>query len=154
MRELITRGGLSFMVLCLLLIPKLGVAQDVIEKRQKLMESNLEALKAIRVAEKEKDYKTIQVKAKEIVDNMDRVPDLFPKGSTSEKSHAHPAIWERWDEFRKDAAKTKTEAQALLKAAEAKDDAEVKVKVKAIGGMTSGACGECHVSFNKKRMKK
>jgi cytochrome c556 len=154
MRELIRLGSLTLMAICLVLVPKLGLAQDVIEKRQKLMESNLEALKAIRVAEKEKDYKTIQIKAKEITENMARVPDLFPKGSVSEKSDAHPAIWERWDEFRKDAAKTKTEAQALLKAAEAKDDAEVKAKVKSIGGMTSGACGECHLSFNQKRMKK
>lgn len=141
-------------VLFLILIPNFSLAQDVIEKRQKLMEANLEALKAVRVAEKEKDYKTIQIKAKDLVENMGKVPDLFPKGSVSAKSDAHPAIWEKWDEFAKSAAKTKAEAQALLKAAEAQDEAQVKAKVKSIGGMTSGACGQCHVSFNQKRMKK
>ena len=142
------------MALSLLLIPTLGLSQDVIEKRQKLMESNLDALKAVRAAEKEKDYSTLEVKAKEIMENMGKLLDLFPKDSISEKSDAHPAIWERWDEFSKHPGKVKAAAEALRKAAAAKDDAEIKVQVKAIGGLGSGACGGCHLSFNKKRMKK
>jgi cytochrome c556 len=153
MKELLGLSGMA-LVFVLLLIPNLGQAQDVIEKRQKLMESNIDALKAIRAAEKEKDYNTIQAKAKEISGNMSRVADLFPKGSISEKSDAHPAIWERWDDFSKSAVKTKAAAEALQKAAAAKDEAQVNTQVKALGGMTSGACGECHLSFNKKRMKK
>lgn len=154
MKKAIRLSGLIFMALFPLLIPNLGLTQDVIEKRVKLMESNLDALKAIRVGEKEKDYATVQIKAKEIVDNLSKVLDLFPKGSISEKSEAHPAIWEKWDEFSKQSVKTRATAEALRKAAEAKDEAQINVQVKAIGGMTSGACGECHLSFNKKRMKK
>jgi cytochrome c556 len=148
----ITLALLSFLLLWL---PTLGHAQSVIEKRTQIMEDNNDALKAIRAAAKEKDYATVEVKAKLIADSMR--PDLlklFPKGSLSEKSEAHPDIWEKWDEFGQRLAKMHDVAAALQKAAAAKDDAEVTAQVKAIGGMRSGACGDCHLSFNKKRMKK
>ena len=138
-----------------LLLPTLGHAQGVIEKRTQIMEDNNDALKAIRAAAKEKDYATIEAKAKLIADSM--TPDLlklFPKGSLSEKSEAHPDIWQKWDEFGQRLAKMHDVAAALQKAASAKNDAEVTAQVKAMGGMRSGACGDCHLSFNKKRMKK
>ena len=47
-----------------LLLPALGHAQSVIDKRQQIMEDNDEANKAIRAALKEKDYATIEAKAK------------------------------------------------------------------------------------------
>lgn len=134
------------------LIPRQGLSQDVVEKRQELMDSNYKAMKAIRVAAKEKDYATLQVDAKVIIDNMGKLLDLFPEGSTSE--NAHPNIWKNWDEFSKGPGKVKAAAEAIAKAAAAKDDAQLKVQVKALGGMRSGGCGGCHVSFNKKRMKK
>lgn len=147
--------ALTLLGLCALLLPTVGYAQGVIEKRTQIMEDNLDAAKAIRAAAKEKDYATIEVKAKLIADSMR--PDLlklFPKGSLSEKSEAHPDIWEKWDEFGQRLAKMHDVAAALQKAAAAKDDAEVRAQVKAMGGMRSGACGDCHLSFNKKRMKK
>lgn len=145
---------ITFVALSLLLIPTLGYAQDVIEKRQNLMESNNDANKAIRAAAKAKDYATLEVKAKEIMDGMDTLLDLFPKGSISDDSEAHPDIWVKWEEFSKHPGKVKEAAEALRKAAAAKDDAQVNAQVKAIGGLSSGACGGCHLSFNKKRMKK
>ena len=139
----------------LLLLPILGQAQSVIDKRQQIMEDNDAANKAIRAAVKEKDYATIEVKAKQIADSMGPgLLDLFPKGSLSEKSEAHPDIWTKWDQFGKDLVKVKDVAEALRKAAAARDDAEVNAQVKAMGGLGSGACGGCHLSFNKKRMKK
>jgi len=146
--------AIAVIALSLLLIPALGYAQDVIEKRQKLMESNDDANKAIRAAAKQMDYATLEVKAKEIRDSMDTLLDLFPKGSLSETSEAHPDIWDKWDEFSKHPGKVKAVAEALRKAAAAKDDAQINAQVKAMGGLGSGACGGCHVSFNKKRMKK
>jgi cytochrome c556 len=144
----------SLIVLALFLIPAPALSQNVIEQRDKLMKANAAALKEIRAAAKESDYATLQAKGKEIVAAMDKVPDLFPKGSLSEDSLAVPAIWEKWDEFRKHVRTTSAAAEGLVKAAAAKDDAQVQEQVKAIGGMTSGACGGCHLSFNKKRMKK
>ena len=146
---------LTLLASFLLLLPMLGQAQSVIDKRQQIMEDNDAANKAIRAAVKEKDYATIEAKAKLIADSMG--PDLlnlFPKGSLSEKSEAHPDIWTKWDQFSKDLTKVKDVAESLRKAAAARDDAEVSAQVKAMGGLGSGACGGCHLSFNKKRMKK
>ena len=61
------------------------------------MSSNSKDAKAIADAAKEKDYATIETKAKEIIGNLDAVVSLFPKGSTSEKSRAHPDIWVKND---------------------------------------------------------
>ena len=154
MKHSMLSTAIAVIALSLLLIPTLGYAQDVIEKRQKLMESNDDANKAIRAAAKVKDYATLEVKAKVIMDNMGTVLDLFPKGSISETSEAHPDIWDKWDEFSKHPGKVKAVAEALRKATAAKDDAQINAQVKAMGGLGSGACGGCHVSFNKKRMKK
>ena len=152
------KGSLSarstIVAIYLLLIPALGFAQDAITKRQDLMESTNEANKAIRAAAKQKDYATIEDRAQEIGEYMRMLPELFPKGSLSDESEAHPDIWSKWDEFRKRQEKMVETAEALRKAAVAKDDAQVAVQVKAMGGMRSGACGGCHLSFNKKRMKK
>jgi cytochrome c556 len=154
MKNIMLSATITVIAFSLLLIPILGYAQDVIEKRQKLMESNNDANKAIRAAAKQMDYATLEVKAKEIRDSMDTVLDLFPKGSISEKSEAHPDIWDKWDEFSKHPGKVKAVAEALREAAAAKDDAQINAQVKAMGGLSSGACGGCHLSFNKKRMKK
>lgn len=124
-------------------------AQEVIEKRQKLMKSNGAAAKAIKKAVEEKAYATIETKAKDIMGNMDQVLDLFPKGSTSEKSRALPAIWEKWDEFSKNPGKVKKAAGELAEAAKAKDGAAVGTKVKALGD----SCGGCHKAFRAEEKK-
>ena len=144
----------TLLAACLLLIPVLGFAQDVIMKRQDLMDSADDANKAIRAAAKQKDYATIEDRAQEIAESMRTLHELFPKGSLAEKSEAHPDIWSKWDEFRKHQRTAIETAEALRKAAATKDDAQVAVQVKAMGGMRSGACGGCHLSFNKKRVKK
>lgn len=154
MKQSMLSTTITLIALSLLLIPAPGLTQDVIEQREKLMESNDKAVKAIRAAAKEMDYATLQVKAKEIMESMGKMLDLFPKGSVSEKSNAHPDIWDRWDEFSKHPEKVNAAVEGLAKAAAAKDDAQIQAQVKAIGGLGSGACGGCHLSFNKKRMKK
>jgi cytochrome c556 len=138
---------LSISLLCLL---SLGISSqvfaqaDAIEKRRLLMESNNDAVvKAITKAAKEGNFTEIQVKIKGIMENMDQVLDLFPKGSVSEKSRAKPEIWEKWDEFSRQPAIVKKAAQALADAAKAGDEAEVKSKLKALGD----ACASCHKSF-------
>ena len=74
---------------------------------------------------------------------MDKILDLFPKGSISEKSRAKAEIWEKWDEFSKQPGKVKVAAQALADAAKTKNEAEVNTKLKALGD----ACASCHSSF-------
>lgn len=134
-------------VLSLFIASELFAQSDVIERRQKLMKSNGAAAKAIKGAVAAKDYATIQTKAKDIMGNAERIPDLFPKGSTKGKTKATAAIWDKWDDFGKNAARLRTAAGELAEAAKAGDDAGVAAKVKAV----SGACGGCHKPFRAKK---
>lgn len=140
--------GASLFALLSLFISSQLFAQEVIEKRQKLMKGNSAAAKAIKGAVETKDYATIETKAKDIMGNMDKVLDLFPKGSTSEKSRALPAIWDKWDEFSKNPGKVKKAASDLADAAKAKDE-KIGEKVKALGD----ACGGCHKNFRAEEKK-
>jgi cytochrome c556 len=128
--------------------------EDVIKERKKIMKSNNKQVKTIKKALVEKDFATIESSAKVIVGNMDKVLDLFPKGSTSEKSRAKSEIWKKWDEFSEIRDKEKAAAGALAKAAAAKDEAEVEVQAKAVGEFRKGACGNCHKTFLKPKKKK
>ena len=123
---------------------------DEIAKRQKLMKSNNKASKAIKKAAKKNDFATIEAKAKEIAANMDKVPDLFPKGSTSEKSRAKAEIWEKWDTFNEKRLALKTAANDLANAAKLNDREKVTSIIKGFGRK----CGSCHRSFRKKKKKK
>jgi cytochrome c556 len=123
---------------------------DEIVKRRQLMESNNDAAtKDISRAAKQGNFAEVQIKAKEIMENMDKLLELFPKGSLSEKSRAKPEIWDRWDEFSQEPGKVKKAAQALADAAKTKDEAEVNAKLKALGD----ACASCHNSFRAPRKK-
>lgn len=136
-------GAVLIATLTLFAAGELFAQADVIEKRQKLMKSNIAAAKAIKAAVGKKDYATVETKAKDIMGNMDRVLDLFPKGSTGPKSRAKAEIWEKWDDFSKNPAKVKEAAQELAEAAANKNDAEMGAKFKALGG----ACNDCHNAF-------
>jgi cytochrome c556 len=116
---------------------------DVIEKRQEAMKSQSAAAKAIKAAAESKDYATIETKAKDIMGTADKIPDLFPKGSTKGKTKAKGEIWDKWDEFTKNAKGLSKAAGDLAAAAKAKDDTAVGEKIKAV----SGACGGCHKAF-------
>jgi cytochrome c556 len=138
-------GLLSFLI-----STQLFAQEDVVKKRKAFMEKNYDELKAIKKAVEEKDYATIQVKAREIMGNMDTLVDYFPKNSITEKSRAKPEIWEKFDEFKKIPVKVKDVADGLAKAAAAKDQARVETQFKALGSESpfkSGACYECHKDF-------
>ncbi|HEY1266641.1 MAG TPA: cytochrome c [Candidatus Binatia bacterium] len=141
--------AMFLMVAVVLIAPQAFAQQDVIEKRQKLMKGNGADAKAIKGALESKDYATIETKAKDIGNNMDKVVDLFPKGSTSDKSRALPAIWEKWDDFSKHPGQVKKAANDVAAAAKAKDDAALPAKVKALGD----ACGSCHKNFRAEEKK-
>jgi cytochrome c556 len=73
----------------------------------------------------------------------EKIPSLFPKDSTRGKTKAKAEIWEKPDDFAKAAKNLGKAASELAAAAKAKDDAEIGVKVKALGD----ACGSCHKAF-------
>ena len=136
--------GAAMFLLSLFISSELFAQADEIQTRRLLMENNNDAVvKALVKAVKEKDFAEIQVKVKGIMGNMDQLVALFPKGSISEKSRAKAEIWEKWDEFTKLPGTVNKAAQALADAAKAKDEAEVDVKLKALGD----ACNVCHKGF-------
>jgi cytochrome c556 len=135
--------GTLFAVLSVFTAAELFAQADVIEKRQKLMKSNSEAAKAIKAAAESKDYATIEMKAKDITGNAEKIVAAFPKGSTLGKTKAKPEIWEKPDDFAKNAKNLDKAATELADAAKAKDDAAVTAKVKGLGE----ACGNCHKAF-------
>ena len=140
--------GAAIILISLFLTSELFAQGDDIQKRRLLMENNNDAVvKALVKAVKEKDFAEIQVKVKGIMENMDQLVTLFPKGSISEKSRAKADIWEKWDEFSKLPGTVNKAAQALADAAKAKDDTEVGVKLKALGD----ACNSCHRDFRAPR---
>jgi cytochrome c556 len=127
-----------------LLLSSQAFAQaDVIEKRQQAMKGNSADAKAIKAAVESKDYATIETKAKDIMGTAEKIPGLFPKGSTKGKTKALPEIWEKPDDFAKAAKNLSKAAGELAAAAKGKDDAAVGEKVKAV----SAACGGCHKAF-------
>lgn len=144
---LITKERLHGAVILLLslFIVSQGFTQDeVFQKRRILMEQeNDAAVTALVKAVKEKNFTEVELKAKGIMANMDKVLDLFPKGSLSEKSRAKAEIWEKWDEFTKQNEIVKKAAQALADAAKAKDEEGVNTKMKALGD----SCTSCHRNF-------
>ncbi|HEU5464382.1 MAG TPA: cytochrome c [Candidatus Binatia bacterium] len=116
---------------------------DVIEKRQAAMKNNSADVKAIKAAVESKDYATIETKAKDIMGTAEKIPSLFPKGSTKGKTKAKSEIWENNDDFVKHAKTLGKSAGELAAAAKAKNDAEIGVKVKAVGE----TCSSCHKQF-------
>jgi cytochrome c556 len=135
--------GALFGFMALLVSAQLFAQADVIEKRQQLMKEQSADAKAIKGAVEAKDYATIETKAKDLMGTSDKIPDLFPKGSTKGKTKATGAIWEKQDDFAKHAKNLRKAAGELADAAKAKDEAAVGVKVKAV----SDACGGCHKAF-------
>ena len=132
-----------FILLTASVSSQLFAQDDAIEKRQKLMKSNSAAVKAIKGAVESKDYATIETKAKDIMGNAEKIPSVFPKGSTTGKTKAKPVIWEKPDEFAKNHKNLGKAAGELASAAKSKDDAAVAAKFKAVGEV----CSSCHKEF-------
>jgi cytochrome c556 len=116
---------------------------DVNEKRQQLMKGQSAAVKAIKGSIESKDYVAIETKAKDLMGSSDRIVGSFPKGSTTGKTRATAAIWEKPDVFAKDAKALGAAASELADAAKAKNDDAIAVKMKALGA----TCDTCHKEF-------
>ena len=142
-------SGVMMLTLALLATAHVYAQDDSIKKRQKLMKSNSSASKAIKAAIGKKDFPAVETKAKHIAENVSRLEKLFPKGTLSPESRAKAAIWEKWDEFAKDAEAAKTAAGDLAAAAAAKDAAAVEEKAKVLGK----SCSSCHKTFRAPKKK-
>jgi cytochrome c556 len=146
-RKFVSLGLLS--LVSLVVSTQVFAQEDIVKKRIAFMRGNYDDVKAIKRAVEQKDYATVEVKAKDIMGRMDTLVDYFPKGSITEKSRAKSEIWEKWDEFSKIPLKVKDVADSLAKAAAAKDETGVQAQHKALGEnpYRGGACYECHKTF-------
>jgi|SRR5438132_1003547 len=136
-------AGALFSFITLIVSAQVFAQADVIQKRQDLMKSNGAAAKAIKAAVEAKDYATVETKAKDINGNAEKIVSAFPAGSTTGKTKATPAIWEKSDDFAKAAKNLGKTAGELAAAAKSGDDAAVNTKMKAVGD----ACAACHKQF-------
>jgi len=136
-------AGALFSFVSLVVSAQAFAQAEVIEKRQDAMKGNSANAKAIKAGVESKDYATVEAKAKDIMGTADKIPSLFPKGSTTGKTKAKPEIWEKPDDFAKAAKNLSKAASELAAAAKSGDDAAVGTKVKALGD----ACGACHKQF-------
>lgn len=118
-----------------------GFAQA--DKRQNLMKDQSAAVKAIKGAVEAKDHATVETKARDLMGSADKIVGLFPPGSNTGKTKALPAIWEKPDDFDKNAKALSKAAGELASAAKAGDEAAVNTKVKAVGE----TCTACHKAF-------
>ena len=140
-RKILTGALFGFMTLAV--STQVFAQADVNEKRQNLMKGQSAAAKALKAAVEEKNYATVEAKAKDIMGSSDSIVAAFPKGSTTGKTKATGAIWEKSEDFSKAAKSLNKAASELASAAKAGNDADVGVKFKALGD----ACGACHKQF-------
>jgi cytochrome c556 len=126
-------------------MPKVG-SGDVIADRRRLMKLNAASLKDVNEKLKAGNIEAIAVNAETLALNAEHIPFLFPPNSLSDESHAKPEIWQRWDEFQKDAKNLETWSVKLRDTAASKDAAATEAVVKEFGRQT---CGTCHTTFRK-----
>ena len=78
-----------------------------LEKRQKLMQEQSAAAKAIKGAVEAKDYATVEAKAKDLMGSSEKIVGAFPAGSGTGKTKAKPEIWEKICRFRQPGQESK-----------------------------------------------
>jgi cytochrome c556 len=128
---------------------------DVIKDRKKLMRANNKASKELKKAVAAKDFAAIEKHARDLASQMEKLPTLFPKGTTADNSRAKAAIWKKWASFKGKAASMGEVAGMVAEAAAAKDADKVALLAKSIaGGTRAQYCSGCHKSFRGKKKKK
>ncbi len=151
-RRFLLAGVIAFLSL---FITSQVISADVVKERKMLMRANDKAGKALKKAVKAKDFAAIEKNAKALASQMEKLPSLFPKGSTAENSRAKAAIWKKWDSFKGKAASLGEVAGMVAEAAAAKDADKVALLAKSIaGGQGASYCGSCHKSFRGPKKKK
>jgi len=136
-------AGALFGFMTLIASAQVFAQADAIGERQKLMKRQNADAKAIKSAVDAKDFATVETKAKDLIGTSEKIVGLFPKGSDTGKTRAKPEIWQKPDDFAKYAKSLGKAADELAAAAKAGNEADVNVKVKALGAV----CSSCHKEF-------
>ena len=129
-------------------------AASVINARRDLMKQNGKDIKVIVgfVQNGNGTLADVSAAAGSIAADADKIPDLFPKGTSMDdvsdpQTGAKPAIWEKWDEFVNASQTLKTLALAVKAAADQGDAGGVAAGLKELG---QNGCGGCHQTFRQK----
>lgn len=88
---------------------------------------------------------TIEQAAKAMAGDAQKIPALFPPGSTDSKSRALPAIWQKWSTFEAGATNLEKNATALAASASSGDTRDLKEKARQV----FSTCKSCHDQFRK-----
>jgi len=91
----------------------------------------------------------VRLYAKRLDDLAPQVPSWFPAGSgpeSGQKTHAKAAVWEKPEEFKKDAEAFALEAHKLDQVAANGDLNAISAQAQAVGK----ACKTCHQTFREK----
>lgn len=126
-------------------------APAAIKERQEVYKEIGKSMKGIGEELKSSSPNVADIKkfAATIDTDAPKVPSLFPAGTGPEagvKTGAKAEIWQKPDEFKKDAADFAAAAHALNVAAESGDVAAIKDAAGKIGE----ACKACHQTFREK----
>ena len=137
--------------------PGLSQAQDpseIVRERQQVMKDNGAAMKTIGgfVEAGVGTLDDVAAAAGTIADAADRIPGLFPEGTSMDevmdpRSGAKPVIWEQWDAFIARASTLQQEALAMRELALAGDADGVAAQ---LGTLGNEGCGGCHQTFRQK----
>lgn len=124
------------------------------EQREQLMKGFGSRMKTIKEAltENKGTIDDVAKAATEIAENSERIPGVFPEGSshleTNADSEALPVIWQRWPEFESKAGQMGDLAQKLAAAA---GQGDRQATLAAFGDLGKNGCGSCHEVFRKKK---
>ncbi|MFO1038256.1 MAG: cytochrome c [Geminicoccaceae bacterium] len=110
------------------------------------MAAHVGAIKVI-LTEKPELLSQVAAQANAIAAMGPLIPAMFPAGSLEPPSEALQTVWDKPDDFKKDANELADLATAVAKAAESGD---AKATLAAFGQMGKEGCGGCHETFRKK----
>ena len=112
---------------------------ELVDRRQRAMREDGQIIKSLGELPPEDSAAQLA----KLLQNLDALPALFPKGSISDKSNALPVIWLQFDEFTGIFAEAKLTATTMMQAARSGDSglyADAFLALKA-------TCGECHQTY-------
>ena len=123
--------------------------EQVIKDREALMKRQGSDLGAVRgYVEDKNDLAKATAGATDLIETMQKIPDVFPPGTAGAdpeaKYAAKPEVWSDWKDFlaQRDIAAGK--AEALLVAVKTGDKANIQT---AFADLGKNGCGACHSKF-------
>lgn len=126
-------------------------AAGIVKERMDLMGNIAKDMKVILYSVRGRvpfNPKAVSDAAKSIENNAEKIPKLFPEGTTGHPSEASDRIWKDWNAFVKHADKMEKSASSMAKlASEAKSPRDLAGPFKDL----AASCSSCHSKFRIKK---